>query len=127
MTGRLGQTHISRYDSLEHLRPEEAAQVRGDLLRQDRSVVIHREENTFYSEGRIYGSPQTHQCVKKFGDTLERQVFALDRNKHRVGRRQCIQGEKVEGWRAVNQNELVLLPKAPDRGFQFVLALFCRY
>ena len=43
--------------------------------------------------------------VSQFGDAFEGEELALDRNQNGIGGYQCVKREKIEGRRAVDQNE----------------------
>src|ERR1700735_5617727 len=61
MAGRFRQPYVPRNYGLVDLRAEEATQVRRDLFRERRAVIVHREQNPFDGKRRINCPPQPHQ------------------------------------------------------------------
>ena len=55
---------ISRDDALKDLRPEEAPQIGGDLLRERGAIIIHRKQNPLDREGWIDGAAKSRQRVQ---------------------------------------------------------------
>jgi len=74
----LGQTNISWDDCSKYLCPKKAAQVGGHLLGESRSIVMHRQQDSFDSEFGVDGPADAHERVQQLGYALKGQVFALD-------------------------------------------------
>ncbi len=123
VAGRFGQADIARNDGFKDLRAEKAAKVGGNLLGECGAVVVHREENAFDREGRIDRAAEAHEGVKKFCYTFERQELALNGYEDGVGCSQCIDGEKVERRRAVDEDIIVFGEDAGDGALEAVLAV----
>ena len=56
------------------------------------------------SEGWVYRSAKPHEGVQQIRDALNGEVLALNRDDHRITGCERINGEEVEGWRAINKN-----------------------
>jgi len=105
----LCKADVSRDDGLENLWTEETAQIRGYLLGESRSVVVHGEKNALDGQGRIDGPANAHERVQKFRDTFEGQVFALNRDNDGVSGRQAIDCQQIQRWGTIYQDERVFL------------------
>src|SRR3989338_1074024 len=103
-----GQAHVPGDDAREHLGAEEVAQVSQDLARKVGALVVHGEEDPFDGELRVERAPDAHQGVEQLAHTLQGQILALDGHQDRIGRAQGIEGEEVQGGRAVENDEGVL-------------------
>src|SRR3977135_737434 len=57
---RLGKAHIAWNDALEYLGSEETTQIRSNLTRKGRAVVIHRKQDPFDFEAGIQRAPNAH-------------------------------------------------------------------
>lgn len=121
---RFRQAHVARDHALEDLRAEEAAQVRGDLLRERGAVVVHGEEDAFDFERGIESAADAHEGIEKFGDAFEGQVFALNRNDDGVGGDEGIEGEEIESGRTIENDEGVFFAEGFENGFEAVFAIF---
>ena len=120
---RLGQANIPRNDALENLGAEERAQVGGDLLGKRGAVVVHREKNALDGERWIDGAAETGQRVEKLGHALESQKLALNGHKDRVGGGQGVDGEDIERWRAIDEDEIVFFAQGLNGLLEPVLAI----
>ena len=56
--------------------------------------------------------------VQELRQALERVVLALHRHEHAVGRREGVHGQRPQGGRAVDEDEVVALPRRRERGRQ---------
>jgi hypothetical protein len=92
VTRSFGEPYIARYDSFEYLGSEETTEICGNLLGQGGAIVVHREQNTFDGKIWIDCSAKTHQRVEELGDSLECQIFALNRNHHGIASGQRVYG-----------------------------------
>ena len=107
--GGLGEADAARNDGLEDLVAEELSQIGGHLAGQVGAVVEHGEENAFDFEGVVEGVADAVDRVHEFGDAFEGEELALNRNEDGIGGEQRIECEKVEGRRAVDQDEVVVV------------------
>ncbi len=113
---RFCQAYISRNDGFEDLCTEKAAKIGGYLLRECGAVVVHREENAFDGERRIDGAAEAHQRVEKLGYAFEGQILALNRDQDGIAGCESIQSEKIERWRAIDQDVVVACLDACNEG-----------
>src|ERR1700730_12985765 len=106
-TWRLRQSYVSRNHALEDLRTKKAAQIRCDLPRESGALIVHCEQNAFDLQTWIERAADSHQGIKQFGNTFQRQVFALNGNQHSVRGNQGIQSQKIQSRRAIQYNEFI--------------------
>src|SRR5947207_13637711 len=118
------QAYIPRNHALKDLCSKKAAQISGYLSRKRSSFVIHCKQDPFDFEARVQRAPDTHERVEQLGNALEGQVLALNRNEHSSSGYQRIQGEKIQGWRTVQQDESIFFVEGFQRRLQLVLAIF---
>src|SRR5580704_8949740 len=123
-TRRFRQPHIPRNHALEYLRPKETPQIRGDLTRKRRPLIEHSQQNPLDFQAWIQCPPDAHQCIQQFRHTLQSQVFALYGNQHGTGSYQGIQGQQVQGWRAIEYDKPILILQPLKRSLQLVFAIF---
>lgn len=76
------QPDISRNYGIKYLSPEKTSQVGRHLFGERRSVIVHRQKNSLDRERWINSTPDPHEGVQKFGNALNCQEFALNRDKH---------------------------------------------
>ena len=93
-----------------------AAHLGGDVGGQPRSPVDHRQNHPGQRQLRV--QPCAHQLdrVQQLGQALERVVLALDRHEHAVGRRERVHGQRPQRGRAVDEDEVVAVPRRRERG-----------
>jgi len=65
VTWCLRQPDIARNHGFEDLVAEKAPQIGRNLLRERRTVVIHRKQDTFDFQRRINRAPEPHQRVQQ--------------------------------------------------------------
>src|ERR1700720_342040 len=91
VTWRFGQANVPGYHRFKNLGSEEATQVRGYLLGQSGTLVIHGKHDTFDGEACIQSPANAHQGVQKFRNTFQSQVLTLYGNQDGIGRCEGIQ------------------------------------
>ena len=62
--------------------------------------------------------------VEEFAKTFEGEVFALDGDDDRIGRRKCIDGDETKGWTAIDDDEVVEVFYGVECTFDEILAVF---
>src|SRR6266566_937015 len=93
--------HIARNHAFEYLRPEETAQIRGNLAGKRCPLIIHGKKDSFDFEAWVQGATDAHQRIQQFRNALQRKVFALNRNQHGIGGYEGVQRKKIQGRRTV--------------------------
>src|ERR1039457_3466113 len=106
-TGRFGQANAAGDDGAEDLVLEELAQVGGHLAGEVGPVVVHGEEDAFDGEGVLEAFANPVDGVHEFRYSFQGEEFALDGDQDGMGGDQRIEGEQVESWGAIDQNEAV--------------------
>jgi hypothetical protein len=121
--GGLGKSYAAGDECFENLVSEEFPEVGGDLAGEVGPVIEHGEEYAFDAEVVLEGIADAVDGVHEFGDALEGEELALDGNEDGIGGDECVEGEKVEGRRAVYEDEPVLLADRGDALAEAELAL----
>ena len=98
---------VPRNQRLIDLVPEDRAHFVDDLTREIGPVVIHRHQDAFDGQFRVQGGTDPFDRVDQLGDAFQRQVFALNRNQHRIGGGKRIEGQQAERRGAVDHDEIV--------------------
>ena len=78
-----------------------------DLVCQTQACVIHGEEESLDLECRIEARLDDAYGVEQLGDALEGEILGLDRDYHRVGGGEGIDGDESERRRAVDEYVVV--------------------
>src|SRR6267378_2575774 len=100
-TGCFGQANIARNYALKDLRSKEAAQIRGNLPRKRRSLIIHCEQNPLDFKTWVQCPPDAHQRIQQLGNAFQGQVLALNRHEHGARSYECVQCQQVQRRGAV--------------------------
>ena len=93
---------------MEDLILEELPQVGGHLAGKVGAVVVHGEEDAFDFQGVLEGMSDAVDGVHQFGYPFQGEEFALNGDQNGIGGDQSVEGEEVEGWRAIDQDEPVV-------------------
>ena len=94
---------------------EVAANLVADLRAEARSRVVHRQHGALDLESRVEVVGDEADRGQELPEALEREVLALDRDERGVRRRQGVDREQAERWRAVDEDVVVAGP-GRDRG-----------
>ena len=113
VTGRLRQADAARDDGLVDHRSEMSADLRRDFGRQVRPGVEHREQDSLDREVRVQVVPNQVDRGGELAEALEGVVLALDRDQHRVGGGEGVDGQEAERRRAVDQDVVVAGRRSP--------------
>src|SRR5208282_2144520 len=108
MTRCFCKAHVARNYGLENLLAEEASQVGADLFGECGALIVHCQQDSLDCEIGVERSANPHEGVEEFGNPLEGQILALDRNQNRITRGQRVQGQKIERGRTIEQNVFVV-------------------
>ena len=108
-TSSFGKPNAAGDNGLEDLAAEEIAEVGFDLTSEIGAVIVHGKEDTFDLEIGIEGLPGAVYGVHELGDSFEGKEFALNGNENGMRSDEGVEGEEVEGRRAVYDDEVVVL------------------
>ena len=112
---RLAQPNVARNDRVEHLLLEELADVARHLLAEIRAFVVHRQQHAFDVERRIERAAHAAHRADELGEPFEREVLAVQRNQHGVGRDQRVQRQQAERRRTVDEDVVELVRGGAQR------------
>lgn len=124
MAGRFRQPHTSWNHRSKDLTLEKFAQIGGHLTSQVRTVVVHRQQNTFDLDGMIESFANPIDRIHETGNPFQREELTLDRDQDAVRGHQGIQSQEIQSRRAIDQNELVSIPNSAQPLAQDELAPF---
>src|SRR5262249_5911597 len=124
---RFGQADIPRYKGLQQLVAKMLFQFLGYLLGKDRAIVIHGENHAFNLQIRVEALTKTLDGVQQLAYPFQGEVFSLHGYEDRIGSYQSVQGQQIEGRRAVKHDEIELLTNGSDCVAQAKLPLDCGY
>src|SRR5664280_1083331 len=109
VAGGLSQPYITRDRCIAQALAEIAFKLTCDGLRKVGAFVVHREHNPFYRQLWVIGLPDALNCIEQFADAFQGEVFSLHRHKDGIGRHQGIEGQKIESWRTIDDDEFVVV------------------
>lgn len=121
MTRRLAQADISRDDGLVDPIAKDRANLLDNLFSQIGSVVIHRHHDAADFQLGVQPLTDHFNRLHQLGDSLEGQVFGLDRNQDGVGSSQGVQGQQTQRRGTVDESEVVELSSRLQQLLQSVL------
>lgn len=109
MTRGLPESNVAGNPRLEELRPKERRQIGTNLSRECRPLVEHGDHHTLDLQARILLPPNLPNRPHELRNALEREVFALNGNKHAVRGNQRVDRQQVQRRWAVDQNVVKIL------------------
>ena len=112
----LAQFHVSLYDCLEHELLEMAFHLVVYLVGESETAVIHRQQESFYLQFLVQFAFYYLNGVQQFADAFEREVFALHRNQHAVGRHEGVHRGVAQRRGTVDEDEVI----SPKDGLQSI-------
>jgi len=89
---------------MKNISTEKVPQVGLDLASEIGSVVVHGQEDALDLKWLIEGAFDTVDSVHELGNPLQSEKLALDGNEDAVGGDQSVQGEQVQGRRAIDDD-----------------------
>src|SRR5574340_1144549 len=98
---RLGQTHIARNHRVVHLVAEMLLDLVRHLLRQCAARVVHHAQQALDLDARVEPLFDFFDGGDQIGQPLQRVILALHRNQHRLRRGKGVDGQEIQGWRAI--------------------------
>ena len=96
-----------------------------DLIRKAQARVVHGQQNAFHFKGRVELVLDNLDGIQQFAQPFQSEVLALNGHHHAVGCGQRIQGEQPEAGRAVEHDEVVVVPHLLQGGAKLAFALLC--
>ena len=78
------------------------------LQRQISSRIVHGKYNAFQLQLRIQFFLYQFHRLKNLTQSLQSIILTLDRYQNRIRRRQRIDCKQAQGWRAVNDNVIII-------------------
>src|SRR5208283_3005957 len=108
-TGGLGQANTAGNYSCEDLVIEKLSEIGRDLTGQVGTIVIHGEKYALYLQWMLEGIANSLDGIHKLRNTFQREEFALDGNQHGIRCNEGIKSQEIEGGRAINQDETILV------------------
>src|SRR4030042_4038847 len=108
MTGSLAQPNVSRDDRFKYRVFEVLSQLQGDLMGKVVPAVKHGEQNTLNLQFWIERLFDQLDRLQKLAQPFHGIVFALERNKDRMGRGQGIDGEQAEGGGKIDEDKIAI-------------------
>jgi hypothetical protein len=124
VTRGFGEADVAGDGGLEEFVVEEGLEVVGDLLGEVGAVVEHGEEDAFEGERGVEGLGDAVEGGHELGDAFEGKVLGLHGDEKTVGGDEGVEGEEIEGWGAVEEDEGVIGPEGGEGLAEFELAAF---
>ena len=125
VAGCFGEPHAPRDDGLVDRAAEMPANLSSDISGEVGARVVHREHDALDLERGVQ-MVSTRLMVAISWVSPSSAVLALDRDEHRVGGGQCVDGQQAERWRRVDQDVVVFSSDPPNESGQPSLALLER-
>ncbi len=119
---RFGEAHIARNDGAVDLVAEVLEQLPRDVVRQVVARVEHGAQQALDLERRIQEAPNLVDGLEQRGQPLQREIFALSGDHHRVRRHQRVDRQHVQRRRAIDDDVGVALAQLLERMTQAQLA-----
>jgi len=116
---RLTQADVARNHRAIDTITEELPHFLNHLAGQIGAVVVHRQQHAFDSEVGIEGSSHPLDGLHELTDSLECQVFALQRDQHRVRGYKGVQSEETQRRRAVDEDVVIEFTDFFDLALQY--------
>jgi hypothetical protein len=124
VAGGLGEANAAGNHGFEDLAWEELPEILRDHASEVGAVIEHGEQDSLDAEVMTEGVADLVDGVHELGDPFESEELALDGDEHRVGGDQGIEGEQVEGGRAIDDDVVELSPNGlqdtAETGFAIV-------
>ena len=106
MAGSFGEADITGNTGLVEQFSKVSLELTGDPLGEVGAVVIHGEGNAFDEKAGIQGLADSFDGVEEFTDAFEGEVFSLHGDEDGIGCDQGVEGEQIEGGRAVEDQNV---------------------
>src|SRR5690554_6373982 len=102
---RLGQPHIPRDDRAidMEMSPDFISHLIGEVIPR----VEHRQQDAVNIERRVQRGAHTLNRIDELAKPLERIIFALKRDDHKIGTGELVDRQRAEGRGAVEHDEII--------------------
>ena len=80
-----------------------------NFLREVGSLIEHGDQHPFNLKIRVTLTADLADRFDQLGNALEREILALDGDQYAVGCDQGVNSQEVHRWRAIDQNEIVII------------------
>lgn len=124
MTRCLAQPYISGNHGREKLTAKKALQILHYLIREVGPLVVHCEERALDFQVRVTHPADLANGFQKLGNSFQREILALNGNQNRVSRDKSVDRKDIQGWGAVDQNEIVAITNRRQNYFQSLITTF---
>ena len=125
MAWRLGKADVAWDDGREDLVLEVRLELGRDLLRQGHAAIEHHPEDADDPDRGVEVRVDLADGIDEIAESFEGEVLALHRDDDAVGRTQAVEGQDGQGWRCINENEVIFvldrlkgIAQAPFPGLQ---------
>src|ERR1700722_20268197 len=106
MARSLRQTDIPRDRGLAQLVAKILLQLIGDLLRQVRPLIEHRQHNSLNRQRRVKFHSYALDRIQQLRNSLKSKLFRLHRNQNSIRSHERVQSKQIERRRTVQDNKL---------------------
>src|SRR5207302_3600270 len=110
----LGEPHAPGHHVPAHLGPEVGAHLVGHLLGELGACVVHGQDDGAQLQTGVEVALDQVDVPKQLSQALERVVLALDGHHHLAGGSQTADGYEAQRGRAVDENEVEVVPQTLD-------------
>ncbi len=122
-TGGRRPAPASRGWGPRHLVAEMRLELVRHLLRQRAAGIEHHPQQALDLDAGIEPLLDLLDGGDQIGQPLQRVIFALHRDQHRLRRRKGVDGQQIQGRRTIQQHEIVVVGHLRQRDFQPQVAL----
>ena len=109
MAGRLTETGVAVDEGIEDQLAEMHPDFFDHLVRQPEAGVVHGKQDALDAKAGIESALYDFDGVEQLAQSLEGEVFALNRDDHAVRCSEGIQGDEAQRRGAIDQNEVEFL------------------
>src|SRR5581483_1411180 len=109
-TRSLCKANAAWNNRLKHLVLEELPQILRDLFCQVHALVVHGQKDAFDLQRMVERRTDAVDGIEELRNSFQREKLALDGDEDGIGRDQSVEGKKIEGRGAIDDDEAVLVP-----------------
>ena len=122
----LGESNAAWHDRVEDRGSEMTADLGGDIGREVRPAVEHRQDDALDLEIRVEVVANEIHGGNQLGKSFKGVVLALDRDQHGVGGGKRIDGEETDRRRAIEKQVVVIRGDLREQSCETPFTLICR-